>query len=59
MLTRLKNWTATLAGGRITITHRAGSVPHKVPDIVRIEATDDGIIATHKDGTRYLLGNPA
>jgi hypothetical protein len=56
---RLKYWKARRAGGRITMTGKAddGS-ERKVVGVDSIEATDAGIIATDKNGVKYLLGNP-
>lgn len=57
---RLTNWRAKRAGGRITIYAKTpAGVDRRVAGVDLIEATDaDGIIATDKDGAKYLLGNP-
>ncbi len=57
---RLKHWKARRAGGRITIVHSPEvGVYQKVVGVDTIEATADGIIATDKNGAKYVLGNPA
>lgn len=55
---RITHWSAKRAGGRITLTGRSGGKDRKVVGIDTIEATDDGIVATDKNNTRYILGNP-
>ncbi len=53
---RLFNWTAKRAGGRITIYAKAADgVDRRVPNVDKIEATDNGTTATDKDGKLYAL----
>jgi hypothetical protein len=57
---RLKYWKARRAGGRITLVYRQDDgTEAKVVGVDTIEATEDGVIATDRNGTKYSLGNPA
>ena len=47
----LRNWTAKRAGGRITILHADGKVPH----IDRIDCREGRVVATAADGREYDL----
>lgn len=48
---KLANWTAKRAGGRITILHATGKVPH-VDKIIPLKGK---VIAVDKDGKEYEL----
>lgn len=50
----LYSWNAKRAGGRITITHSCGKVPH----IDTIQPEAGGVVATGSDGRKYLLHVP-
>lgn len=47
----LNNWTAKRAGGRITILHDDGKVPH----VDKIVCKDGRVVATDARGEEYEL----
>lgn len=47
----LYSWSARRAGGRITVTHSCGKVPH----IDTIAPENGNIVATAADGRKYHL----
>jgi len=53
---RLFKWTAKRAGGHITIYAKdEHGQDRRVPHVDRIEAVDNGVRATDKDGKQYAL----
>lgn len=51
---KLYGWSVKRAGGRMTIIHTTG----KIAGFDWINYSVDGIVATHKDGAKFLLESP-
>lgn len=51
---KLYSWTAKRAGGRITVTHSCGKIPH----VDTIQSENGVIVATVADGRKFELANP-
>ena len=52
---KLYSWNAKRAGGRITIYHSCGKIPH----VDTIQPEDGKVVATASDGRKYELHVPA
>ena len=51
---KLYSWSAKRAGGRITVYHSCGKVPH----VDMIQPENGALIATASDGRKYELHIP-